>query len=139
MTFKGGGGGIKFSRNICEPSKISHLCILLNVVSFSKWASIASTRCSIADCLPFYTAMLNMLLIGSQNRWHKRDLGAHVKNLTGMLVLFFGFEVWPNPIFLSWQIFSYFSGFCKISAIFLGLTNFQLFFWSSYHTLKSFE
>ena len=27
------------------------------------------------------------------------------------------------------NFFSYFSGFCKISAIFLGLTNFQLFFW----------
>ena len=44
---------------------------------------------------------------------------------------FFGFEIWPNPIFLGWQIFSYFSGFRKISAIFLGLTNFQLFFGSS--------
>ena len=84
-------------------------------------------RCSIADCLLFYTAMLNILLIGSQNRWHKRDLGAHVKILTGMLVLSFGFEIWPNPIFLGWQIFSYFSRFCSISAIFLGLTNFQLF------------
>ena len=57
--------------------------------------------------------------------------GAHVKILTEMLVLFFGFEIWPNPIFLGWQIFSYFSGFRKISAIFLGLTNFQLFFGSS--------
>ena len=53
--------------------------------------------------------------------------GAHVKILTGMLVLFFGFEIWPNPIFLGWQFFSYFSGFRKISAIFLGLTYFQLF------------
>ena len=58
--------------------------------------------------------------------------GAHVKILTGMLVLFFGFEIWPNPIFLAWvgKIFSYFSGFPKISAIFLGLTNFLLFFGS---------
>ena len=40
----------------------------------------------------------------------------------------FGFEIWPNPIFLGWQIFSYFSMFPKISTIFLGLTNFQLFF-----------
>ena len=31
--------------------------------------------------------------------------GAHVKILTGMFVLFFGFEIWPNPIFLGWQIF----------------------------------
>ena len=57
-----------------------------------------------------------------------RGGGALVKILTGMLVLFFGFEIWRNPIFLGWQTFS---GFCKISAIFLGLTNFQLFFWSS--------
>ena len=31
--------------------------------------------------------------------------GAHVKILTQMLILFFGFEIWPNPIFLGWQIF----------------------------------
>ena len=39
------------------------------------------------------------------------------------------------------KFFSYFSGFCKISAIFLGLTNFQLFFWVFQflcHTLQSF-
>ena len=38
--------------------------------------------------------------------------------------------------------FSYFSGFHKISATFLGLTNFQLFFWVFqflYHTIESFE
>ena len=55
---------------------------------------------------------------------------------------FFGFEIWPNPIFLGWQFFSYFSGFGKISAIFLGMTNFQLFVWVFqflYHTLESFE
>ena len=40
------------------------------------------------------------------------------------------------------KFFSYFSGFSKISAIFLSLTNFQLFFWVFqflYHTLESFE
>ena len=31
--------------------------------------------------------------------------GAHVKILTGMLVLFFRYEIWPNPIFLGWQMF----------------------------------
>ena len=45
--------------------------------------------------------------------------GAHVKILTGMLVLFFGFEIWPNPIFLGWQMFS---------ATFLGFAKFPLFF-----------
>ena len=49
--------------------------------------------------------------------------GAHVKILTGMLDLFFGFEIWPKPIFLGWQIFL---------AIFLGLAKFPLFFGSSY-------
>ena len=65
--------------------------------------------------------------------------GAHVKILTGMLVLFFGFEIWPNPIFRGGKFYSYFSGFRKISAIFLGLTNFQLFFGVFqflYHTLE---
>ena len=64
------------------------------------------------------------------------------KILTGMLVLFFGLEIWPNPIFLIGKFFSYFSGFRKISAIFFGLTNFQLFFWVFqflYHTLETFE
>ena len=44
--------------------------------------------------------------------------GAHVEILTGMLVLFFGFEIWTNPIFWVGKFFSYFSGFRKISAIF---------------------
>ena len=47
-----------------------------------------------------------------------------MKILTGILVLFFGFEIWPNPIFLGWQMFGYFSGFRKISAIFFGSSNF---------------
>ena len=53
------------------------------------------------------------------------------KILTGMLVLFFGFEIWPNPIFLGWQIFQlffwvsqnlrYFFGSDKFPSYFLGL------------------
>ena len=57
---------------------------------------------------------------------------AYVKILTGVLVLFF----WVG------KFFSYFSGFRKISAIFLGLTNFQLYFWVFqflYCTLETFE
>ena len=57
-------------------------------------------------------------------------MGAHVKILTGILVLFFGFEIWPNPIFLGWQIFSYFSGFCKITAIF-GVWQISSYFFGS--------
>ena len=55
---------------------------------------------------------------------------------------FSGFEIWPNPIFWVGKIFSYSSGFRKISSTFLGLTNFQLFFWVFqflYHTLEFFE
>ena len=57
--------------------------------------------------------------------------GAHVKLLTGMLVLFFGFEIWPNPIFLGWQIFWLFFWVSQNFLYFLGLTNLQLFFGSS--------
>ena len=46
--------------------------------------------------------------------------GAHVKILTGMLVLFFG--VWNLAK-------SYFSGLENFSAIFLGSAKFPLFFW----------
>ena len=69
--------------------------------------------------------------------------GAHVKILTGMLALFFlGLKFGQILFFWVGKFFSYFSGFCKISAIFLGLTNFQLLFWVCqflYHTLETFE
>ena len=39
----------------------------------------------------------------------------------------FEFGIWPNPIFLCWQFFELFFGeYRNVSAIFLGLTNFQL-------------
>ena len=128
---------------------MSLLCILLSVMSFSKWASDRvqqfQPRCSIADCLPFYTAMLNMLLIGSQNRWHKRDLGGGgtCQNFDrDARPIFLGLKFGQNLFFWVGKFFSYFSGFRKISAIFLGLTNLQLFVWVFlflYHTLESFE
>ena len=43
------------------------------------------------------------------------------REVTGMLVLFFGFEIWPNPIF---------SGLANFLAIFLGFATFPLFFGS---------
>ena len=58
--------------------------------------------------------------------------GTHVKILTGMLALFFlGLKFGQILFFWVGKIFSYFSGFCKISTIFLGLTNYQLFFGSA--------
>ena len=69
--------------------------------------------------------------------------GAHVKILTGMLVLFFlGLKFGQILFFWVGKLFKYFSGFRKISTIFLGLTNFQLLFWVFqflYHTLESFN
>ena len=56
--------------------------------------------------------------------------------------IFLGLKFGQILFFWVGKFFSYFSGFCKISAIFLGLTNFQLFFWVFqflYHTLESFE
>ena len=69
---------------------------------------------------------------------------AHVKILTGMLVLFFlGLKFGQILFFWVGKFFNYFSGFRKISAIFWGLTNFQLFFLGVFqflfHTLESFE
>ena len=56
--------------------------------------------------------------------------------------IFLGLKFGQILFFWVGKFFSYFSGFCKISAIFWGLTNFQLFFWVFqflYHTLESFE
>ena len=56
--------------------------------------------------------------------------------------IFLGLKFGQILFFWVGNFFSYFSGFRKISAIFLGLTNFQLFFWVSqflYHTLESFK
>ena len=125
------GEGMKFSKIICQPSKMS-LMYAIKCHVFSKWASITSTSSNPDAALPivcsFTQPCLTCFSLAHKIDGTKETWGAHVKILTGMLILFFWFEVWPNPIFLGWQIFSYFSGFCKISAIFLGLTNFQLFF-----------
>ena len=54
---------------------------------------------------------------------------------------FLGLKFGQILFFWVGKFFSYFSGFCKISAILLGLTNFQLFFWVFQflcHTLESF-
>ena len=62
--------------------------------------------------------------------------------LTGMLVpLFLGLKFGQILFFCIGKFFSYFSGFCKFSAIFVGLTNFHLFFWVFQflcYTLQSF-
>ena len=54
---------------------------------------------------------------------------------------FLGLKFGQILFFCIGKFLGYFSGFCKISAIFLGLTNFQLFFWVFQflcHTLQSF-
>ena len=68
--------------------------------------------------------------------------GAHVKILIGMLVLFFGFEIWPNLIFLGWQIFQLFFWVLQNFRYFLRSDKFPALFWVFqflYHTLESFE
>ena len=90
---------------------------MLNVMSFSNWASITSTSSNPDAALPivcrFTQPCLTCFSLAHKIDGTKKTRGAHVKILTGMLVLFFGFGIWPNPIFLGWQIFSYFSGFRK--------------------------
>ena len=56
--------------------------------------------------------------------------------------IFLGLKFGQILFFSVGKFFSYFSGFRKLSAIFWGLTNFQLFFWVLVfldHTLESFE
>ena len=137
---------VKDFRKIFEPSKMSFLCILLNVMSFSKWASITSTSSNPDAALPIVCRFTQPCLT-CFSLAHKidgtKETGAHMLNfLWGCSSHFFRFEIWSNPIFWVGKFFSYFSGFCKLSAIFLGLTNFQLFFWVFLfldHILESFE
>ena len=56
--------------------------------------------------------------------------------------IFLGLKFGQILFFWVGNFFSYFSGFRRISSIFLGLANFQLFFWVFqflYHTLESFK
>ena len=41
---------------------------------------------------------------------------------------FFGFEIWPNPIFLGWQIFQLFFWVSQNSRYFFGSDNFPAIF-----------
>ena len=133
-----GGGGMKFSKNICEPSKISLLCIYtIKCHVFSKWASIVSTSSNPDAALPivcrFTQPCLTCFSLAHKIDGTKETWGAHVNILTETPILFFGFEIWPNPIFLGWQIFSYFSGFRKISSYFFGLPITHLNPWNEEH------
>ena len=101
------------------------------MLSFSKWASIMSTSSNpdaallIVCC--FTQPCVTCFLLAHKIDGTKETQGC-VKILTAMLVLFFGFEIWPNPIFCVGKFLAIFSGFRKISAIFLGMRNIQLFF-----------
>ena len=83
---------------------------------------------------------LDLIYLNNDEHTHMDPRGAHVKILIGMLVLsVLGFEIWPNPIFLGWQIFElffwvsqnyrYFLGSDKFPAIFLGLPIFVSHTW----------
>ena len=53
--------------------------------------------------------------------------------------IFLGLKFGQILFFWVGKFFSYFSGFRKISAIFLGLTNFQLYFWVFQFLYRTFE
>ena len=128
---------------------MSLLCILLNVMSFSKWASIASTS-SNTDAALLIVCCFTQPCLTCFSLAHKIDGKKETQGAGGTCQ---NFDRDARPIFLGltfgqilffWvgKFFSYFSGFRKISAIFFGLTNFQLFFCVFLflcHTLESFE
>ena len=94
-------------------------CVFLSGPPSRPPVPVSKPRCSIADCLP--QPCLTCFLIGSQNKWHKRDPGGTCQNFDrDAHLIFFGFEIWSKPTFLGWPIFW---------AIFLGLSKVPLFFW----------
>ena len=127
---------MKFSK-IFEPSKMSLLCILLNVMSYAKWASIASTSSNPDAALPI-VCRFTQPCVTCFSLAHKIDATKETRRGTcqnfdrDARPIFFRFEIWPNPIFLGWQIFQLFFWVSQNFRYFLGLTNFQLFFGSSY-------
>ena len=114
---------------------MSLLCTLLNVMSFSKWASIASTSSNTDAALPIVCHFTQPCLT-CFSLAHKTDGtrdhgggGAHVKILTGMLVPFFlGLKFGQILLFWVGKFFSYFSGFRKISANSFGSDKFPAIF-----------
>ena len=103
---------------------MSLLCILLNVMSFSKWASIASTSSNPDAALPivchFTQPCLTCFSLAHKINGTKETGGGDM----GMLVLFLGLKFGQILFFWVGKFFSYFSGFRKISAIFLGSDKF---------------
>ena len=102
---------------------MSLVCILLKVMSFSKWASIASTSSNPDAALPivcrFTQPCLTCFSLAHKIDGTKETWGGTCQN----------FDRDAHPIFLDlkfgqilcfWvgKFFSYFSGFRKISAIF---------------------
>ena len=115
---------------------MSLLCILLNVMSFSKWASIASTSSNPDAALPivcgFTQPCVTCFSLAHKIDGTKETRGGTCQNFDrDARPIFLGFEIWPNPIFLGWQIFQlffwvsqnfrYFFGSDKFPTIFLGL------------------
>ena len=100
-------------------------------MSFSKWASITSASSSfetqMQHCQLFATAMFNMLSHWLKINGTKETQGGTCQN----------FDRDGHPIFGGLKFgqilfFQLFFWVLKISTFFLGLTNFQLFFGSSY-------
>ena len=78
-----------------------------------------------AGFIKFHQLFQNLLVMGGGG-----TQGGTCQNFDrDALPIFLGLKFGQILFFWVGKIFSYFSGFRKISTIFLGLTNFQLFFW----------
>ena len=126
---------------------MSLLCILLNVMSFSKWASIASTSSNPVAALlivcRFTQPCVTCFSLAHKIDGTKETQGGTCQNFDrDARPIFFRFEIWPNPIFLGWQIFQLFNlGFAKF-LLFFGSDKFPAIFCVFLflnHTLESFE
>ena len=114
---------------------------------FSKWASITSTSSNPDAALQivcrFTQPCLTCLSLAHKIDGTKETQGGTCQNFDrDARSIFLGLKFGQILFFWVGKIFSYFFGFHKISAIFLGLTNFQLFFGVFlflYHTVESFE
>ena len=105
-------------------------CVFLSEPPSCPPVPVLRPRCSIANCLP--QPCLTCFLIGSQNKWHKRDPGGTCQNFDrDARPIFLGLKFGQNLFFwvgkffwlFFWvsQNFRYCFGSDKFPAIFLGL------------------
>ena len=105
-----------------------------------KAVSFMESRENLGQYTWLFAVKFILFYCGMQEVWSQ---GGTCQNLDrDARSIFLGLRFGQILFFWVGKFFSYFSGFRKISTIFLDLTNFQLFFWVFqflYHTLESFE